>query len=338
MPSLLCSRESTAFSAAFATNFATGDRGGPPPRTELELGAVRLTVLRCPAPPAPSAAPVSSASRTPFASLAPIAPATPGARRPARSGGPQTWRLVLVSDGPLTLGPGPGATRLDPGHLVLWDPGEPFDPVAADRARPPRALVLHLPGTALSVPHQALRGLMARPISSEAGPAALLARFLEGLAGPGATVETRQAAWLGRAAVDLAVAFLSSVTDPRDDAAPRPRRMALLGEIRSYVERHLGDPDLSPKAIAAAHHISVRYLHHLFRQDGQTVGGFVRERRLERCRADLTDPCLAGHSMAVIRVRWGFHDAAVFNRAFKKEYGITPGEYRRREGVPAGAR
>ena len=268
----------------------------------------------------------------------PAAPSPPHTGRPVRGGEPREWLLVLVADGPLMLGRGPGATRLDPGQLVLWDPWEPFHAATADRARPPRALVLHLPGTALSLSHHLLRGMVARPVPSEAGPAALLARFLEGLAEPAVAVEVPQATWVGRAAVDLTVAFLSSLTDVHDDAAGLPRQVALLGEIKTYIDRSLGDPDLSPTTIAAAHHISVRYLHHLFRQDEQTVGGFVRERRLERCRADLTNPCLAGQSMAVIRARWGFQDAAVFNRAFKKEYGITPGEYRRREGVPVGGR
>ncbi|KAK1183596.1 helix-turn-helix domain-containing protein [Streptomyces sp. NBS 14/10] len=300
------SRQPTA--TAFSTS--TSDPGRPGYRAELELGPVRLSVLRLPAP----------------SSLL------------ARSGDPRAWRLVLVSDGPLTLRRRSGAIRLEPGQLVLWDPWEPFDAAAADRARPPRAMVLHLPGSALSLPHHALRGLVARPVPSDAGPAALLARFLEGLAGPAAAVDIPQATWVGRAAVDLAVAFLSSVTDVLDDATRLPRQVALLGEIKTYIDRNLSDPDLSPTTIAAAHHISVRYLHHLFRQDEQTVGGFVRERRLERCRADLTNPCLAGQSMSAIRARWGFQDAAVFNRAFKKEYGITPGEYRRREGVRVAVR
>ncbi len=40
--------------------------------------------------------------------------------------------------------------------------------------------------------------------------------------------------------------------------------------------------DLPPGAIAAAHHISVRHLHTLFRVSGVTVSDHVRHRRLER--------------------------------------------------------
>jgi AraC-like DNA-binding protein len=87
--------------------------------------------------------------------------------------------------------------------------------------------------------------------------------------------------------------------------------------------------------IAAAHHISVRYLHHLFQADGRTVCGYVREQRLERCRADLASPSLARQSVGRISARWGFPDAAVFGRAFKNAYGVSPGEFRRRSLRPS---
>jgi AraC-like DNA-binding protein len=87
---------------------------------------------------------------------------------------------------------------------------------------------------------------------------------------------------------------------------------------------------LSPALIAAAHQISVRYLHHLFRQEEQTVGEFIRNRRLERCRADLSDPRLRDRSVVEVGSRWGFTDAATFSRTFKEATGTAPGEYRRR--------
>lgn len=64
--------------------------------------------------------------------------------------------------------------------------------------------------------------------------------------------------------------------------------------------------------------------------DKRTVRGFLQEQRLEHCRADLTDPFHPGRTVGVIRARWGFRDDAVFGRAFKKAYGISPGEYRKR--------
>ncbi|MFD7666860.1 helix-turn-helix domain-containing protein [Streptomyces sp. NPDC059788] len=98
--------------------------------------------------------------------------------------------------------------------------------------------------------------------------------------------------------------------------------------IKEFIVRHLHQARLSPSEIAVAHHISVRYLHHLFRHEGTSVSRFIREQRLERCRADLADPLQAYRGVAEIGARWGLADAAVFSRAFKKTYGISPGVYR----------
>lgn len=50
--------------------------------------------------------------------------------------------------------------------------------------------------------------------------------------------------------------------------------------------------------------------------------------RLERCRRDLLDPGLRDRLVSSIGARWGLQDAAAFSRAFRKAYGLPPGEYR----------
>jgi AraC-like DNA-binding protein len=51
--------------------------------------------------------------------------------------------------------------------------------------------------------------------------------------------------------------------------------------------------------------------------------------RLERCRADLTDPRLRGMAVHAIGARWGLGSPADFSRAFRAAHGIPPGDYRR---------
>jgi AraC-like DNA-binding protein len=115
----------------------------------------------------------------------------------------------------------------------------------------------------------------------------------------------------------------------RDGAVPPgSARGALLQRIQAYIERHLADPGLSPGTVAAAHHISVRYLHKLFQERETTVAGWIRRRRLERCRLDLIDPRLRSRPVGAIGARWGFVNAAHFNNVFRTAYGMTPGEYR----------
>jgi AraC-like DNA-binding protein len=107
------------------------------------------------------------------------------------------------------------------------------------------------------------------------------------------------------------------------------RRGGLLGRIHAFIDAQLGDPELTPAAVAAAHHISLRYLHKLFEPEPQGVAGMIRQRRLERCRHDLLDPAQADRPVAGIAARWGFSSAAHFSRVFRDAYGLPPAEFRR---------
>jgi len=128
---------------------------------------------------------------------------------------------------------------------------------------------------------------------------------------------------LARNMVDLVSILLRAQLD--DDAPPRH---ALLDRIRDYIGDHLADPELAPGPIAAQHFISVRYLHSLFHGEGTTVAAYIRQQRLERCRADLSDPRLADQTVTGIAARWSFSDAPHFSRLFKATFGQTPSAYR----------
>ncbi|MEV5904908.1 helix-turn-helix transcriptional regulator [Streptomyces sp. NPDC052127] len=102
----------------------------------------------------------------------------------------------------------------------------------------------------------------------------------------------------------------------------------VLMRVLEYVELHLTDPDLSPEVIAGAHHISVRYLHKLFKDEGTTVGRWILRRRLEECRRDLMRYGRGGRTIAAVAARWGFLSATHFSRVFRSAYGMSPREWR----------
>jgi AraC-like DNA-binding protein len=104
-------------------------------------------------------------------------------------------------------------------------------------------------------------------------------------------------------------------------------RSAVLDRVLNYIEQHL-DSEASPESIAAAQHISVRYLHALFQQCDDTVGHHVRRRRMDRIRRDLSDPDLAHLSGYAIAARWGIRNPSHFSKVFRAEFGLTPGEFR----------
>ncbi|GAB2922931.1 helix-turn-helix transcriptional regulator [Streptomyces mayteni] len=130
---------------------------------------------------------------------------------------------------------------------------------------------------------------------------------------------------LERAVIDL----LASTLETRS-AEPPGQAHALALRVQAFVRRHLGDPDLSPGTIAAAHHISVGYLHRIFRTLGHdtTLAAWIRHERLEGARRQLADPAHRAVPVHRIAARWGFTDAAVFSRTFRAVYGLPPRDYR----------
>jgi AraC-like DNA-binding protein len=132
----------------------------------------------------------------------------------------------------------------------------------------------------------------------------------------------------GAAILDLIIAALSVRLD-RVDAIPADTRLRVLGwQVKSFIEGQLESPELTPRQIAGAHHISLRYLYRIFEAEHTSVGSWIRGRRLDHCRRDLTDPTLAGRPVSAIGARWGFVDATHFARAFRTAYGVTPSDYR----------
>jgi AraC-like DNA-binding protein len=115
---------------------------------------------------------------------------------------------------------------------------------------------------------------------------------------------------------------------------PKPKRLRSRAEIvldiQSYIDAHLGDPDLDPERIARASFISTRYLHKLFEGERTSVCEWIRMSRLEHCRRDLLDPALGHLTILAIASRWGLPGPQQFSRVFRAAYGCAPSELRRR--------
>ncbi len=105
-------------------------------------------------------------------------------------------------------------------------------------------------------------------------------------------------------------------------------RAATLRRIWQSVEQRLADSGLALAEIAAEHRLSTRYVQQLFEESGQTFRGYVRARRLEKCREALADALNANVSITEICLHWGFGDSASFSRAFRDAYECTPSAYR----------
>lgn len=98
--------------------------------------------------------------------------------------------------------------------------------------------------------------------------------------------------------------------------------------IKYYINRHLADPDLSLDVIAQANSISIRYLHWLFSNTGETVSQYIIMQRLERSKRDLANAMMSQKTITQIAYSWGFSGSAHFSKRFKMAYGLSPREYR----------
>jgi AraC-like DNA-binding protein len=211
-----------------------------------------------------------------------------------------------------------------PGDLAVYSTDRPYT-LAFDGDF--RSLVFMFPHTALDLPAEAMAQITATTISGSSGLGALVSPFLVRLADSLESIAGPNGTRLVHNALDLVTTLFNGELDQRGASSRDPHQL-LLGRIHDFIEANLGDPDLSPGSIAAAHYISTRHLHDLFREVGTTVAASIRERRLERCRRDLRDPVLADRPVTAIAARWGILDSAHFSRIFRAAYGESPTGYR----------
>jgi AraC-like DNA-binding protein len=103
---------------------------------------------------------------------------------------------------------------------------------------------------------------------------------------------------------------------------------ARLAQAQRHIALHLSDPDLTPETAAGALGISSRRLHRLFEPTGSSFSRYVLERRLQECRAALTDPTSSARSVTEIAFAWGFNSLPTFYRNFARAFGVAPGDLR----------
>jgi AraC-like DNA-binding protein len=191
---------------------------------------------------------------------------------------------------------------------------------------------------ALCVPREILTRYIACPeaacshvVSSTSGPGALVAGYLRDfwsraqheLSPP----HVSRFAGIG---LQMVAGVYAGVPGARPDRSSRLTEHRI--RIRSYIEEHLCDTDLTPKSIAEALRITPGYLHRLFCDGNESVARYILRRRLEECHRNLSDCMLSGRSVTHIAFQHGFNSLPHFSRVFRSHFGITPSELRRRAG------
>jgi AraC-like DNA-binding protein len=129
---------------------------------------------------------------------------------------------------------------------------------------------------------------------------------------------------------DLAAGALGATDDAADAAKGRGLRAARLQAVKHYVTRNLGRHDLSAVTVAARLGVTPRYIHMLFEAETESFTEFVRNRRLALTHRMLNDPRFNALTISAIAMDAGFADLSHFNHSFRRRFGATPSEIRKR--------
>lgn len=122
---------------------------------------------------------------------------------------------------------------------------------------------------------------------------------------------------------DLVLYLNRTVYEAEHPSTPKETKN-LYGSLLNYIEAHL-EENLSLDRLASIFYVSKYHIAHLFKENlGLSLHQYILKKRLSLCR----DAILGGTEINEAALLCGFGDYSSFYRAFKKEYGVSPREYK----------
>ncbi len=98
----------------------------------------------------------------------------------------------------------------------------------------------------------------------------------------------------------------------------------LYEQLTEYIEEHL-EEDLSLEKLAKQFFVSKYHIAHVFKDSiGLSIHQYITKKRLNLCKEAIDSHM----SITEAYHKFGFGDYSSFYRAFKKEYGVSPKDYR----------
>ena len=220
-----------------------------------------------------------------------------------------------------------GTLVLPPGQWILTDTGRPGTVFAPEGTE---TLVLLLPREKLLSKCYNIDKLIMRPFFGIAGVGKLASQFSNSVL----TELPKLDAGSVPDMIDTLCHLIRLTMMQFSEEEPEVSSCEVLNErIRSYIQVHLRDPELSLERIASAFKCTKRYLHKAFEAEGTSIWKYIWQLRLERCREELLNPACHHKPITEIAYSWGFSSSAHFSAAFRQRFGATPRSYRKEEGL-----
>lgn len=127
-----------------------------------------------------------------------------------------------------------------------------------------------------------------------------------------------------RLAVSSFLLYLNRITWDILNQVPHRYENALYLNICDYINNHL-DEDLSLNRLAAFFYVGKYHISHVFKDNmGLSPHQYILKKRLQASKNGI----LSGIPLSSLCQQYGFSDYSGFYRAFKKEFGLSPKEFR----------
>ena len=98
----------------------------------------------------------------------------------------------------------------------------------------------------------------------------------------------------------------------------------------SFIEEHI-EEDLSLERLSLEFFVSKYHIAHVFKENlGLSIHQYITKKRLLLCRESI----ISGMGITESYQTFGFGDYSSFYRAFKKEYGISPKDFKNMQTEP----
>ncbi len=180
----------------------------------------------------------------------------------------------------------------------------------------------------LALPDRTLEAQLGRTFSRGHILGGIVARYLADLGSHAVYLPDAERHALERPTLELLRALFAT-TAGDDDLAREPLHKSLDVRLLQYLKMHVRDPDLTVGRLAREHGISERYAYLVLSRQGVSPAEWIRTERLTGAARDLRQRATRPPTISEIACSWGFPDQANFTRAFRREYGVSPREYRR---------
>jgi AraC-like DNA-binding protein len=236
------------------------------------------------------------------------------------------YYVEFVQQGQINVLQAGQALLSNPGVGAIFSASEAYDLECMGKVR---SLYLEIPRSEFSSRFNESKIPVAMTMPTGRGLGRIAAEFCATLATEGSPLDETARARLGDELMDV-LALALDMGDRDELSEDATAQKARLRSVKAWIEDHLADPDLSLEKIAKNNGVSLRHLHYLFRLTDVSVSEWILDRRLQRCYDVLTRPELRSLSVTEVAYRLGFRSSSHFSTAFRRRFGHSPSDLRKR--------